>query len=187
MDEAVVRRLIAHVGGRTGTVYGRKGKSHLRQKIDGFNQAARYSPWVVLADLDMDADCAPTLLRKWLPSPANRLCLRFAVREVEAWLMADRETLARFLSVPQRLLPNDSEGLERPKQALVSLCRQSRSRAIRADMVPRPGSGRDVGPAYTSRLVEFASAKWQPAVAAERCNSLKRAVVSLRGLAAVQS
>ena len=31
VDEAVVRRLIAYVGGRLGTVYGKEGKEHLRQ------------------------------------------------------------------------------------------------------------------------------------------------------------
>ncbi len=30
LDEAVVRRLIHHVGGNLGTVYGKKGKPHLQ-------------------------------------------------------------------------------------------------------------------------------------------------------------
>ena len=55
VDEAVVPRLISHAGGETGTVYGRRGKPCLRQRIAGFNQAARHAPWVVLVDLDNDA------------------------------------------------------------------------------------------------------------------------------------
>lgn len=182
VDEAVLRRLIEHAGGETGTVYGRKGKTYLRQRIGGFNQAARHSPWVVLVDLDGEADCAPTLCAEWLPDPAASLCFRVAIREVEAWLLADYETVARFLSVARRAVPDDPESLTRPKEAMVNLGRRSRRGAIREDMVPRPGSGRAVGPAYTSRLVEFASTAWRPEVAAERCDSLKRAISCLRRL-----
>lgn len=137
MDEAVLQRLVEHVGGRTGTVYGRKGKPYLRQKIDGFNQAARYSPWVVVVDLNAEADCAPSLCAQWLPDPAPNLCFRVAVREVEAWLLADGETLARFLGVSRR---------------------------------------------STSRLIEFVGTEWRPAAAAERSDSLKRAIRCLRQL-----
>ena len=182
MDEAVLQRLVEHAGGQTGTVYGRKGKSYLRQRIGGFNQAARHSPWVVLVDLDGDADCAPALCSEWLPDPAPHLCFRIAIREVEAWLLADGATVARFLSVAKSRIPGSPEGLPKPKQFMVNLGRRSRRRAIREDMVPRPGSGRVVGPAYTSRLVEFASTTWRPEVAAERSDSLKRAIRCIRQL-----
>lgn len=182
MDEAVLRRLVEHVGGQTGTVYGRKGKSYLRQKIGGFNQAARYSPWVVVVDLNAEADCAPALCANWLPDPAPSLCFRVAIREVEAWLMADGETLARFLGVARGFVPSDPESLVRPKEAMVRLGRRSRKGAIRKDMVPRRGSGRAVGPAYTSRLIEFVSTKLRPSVAAQRSDSLRRAIRFLQKL-----
>ena len=88
-DEAVA--LIDHSGGRIGKVYGKSGKPHLQKKIAGYNDAARYGPWFVLVDLDNDADCAPPLRDAWLPAPG--LCFRIAVHEVEAWLMADPESL----------------------------------------------------------------------------------------------
>ena len=108
--------------------------------------------------------------------------LRVAVREVEAWLLADGETLARFLGVSRRSIPSDPERLVRPKEAMVRLGRRSRKGAIRKDMVPRRGSGRAVGPAYTSRLIEFVGTEWRPAAAAERSDSLKRAIRCLRQL-----
>ena len=182
VDEAVLRRIVEQAGGETGTVYGHRGKTYLRRRISGFNQAARYSPWVVLVDLDEDAECAPTLRAEWLPDPASGLCFRVAIREVEAWLLADAETLAHFLSVARRAVPDDPESLAHPKAAMVNLGRRSRRGAIRKDMVPRRGSGRAVGPAYTSRLVEFASTAWRPEVAAERCDSLKRAIRCVRTL-----
>ena len=39
-------------------MHGKKGKDGLLRNLDGYNRAARFSPWVVLVDLDHDADCA---------------------------------------------------------------------------------------------------------------------------------
>jgi len=182
VDEAVVRRLIACAGGHPGPVYGKNGKPALRQKINGYNNAARHTPWVVLVDLNSDADCAPPLRHDWLPTPAPRLCFRVAIRQVEAWLMADAETLAAYLGVAKRIIPKDPESLPDGKTAMVNLSRQSRKRAIQQDMVPRPGSGRKVGPAYASRLIEYAQGYWRPEFAAKRADSLRRAIDCLRRL-----
>ncbi len=96
-----------YVGGEPGTVYGKHGKPFLKERIGGCNNASRHAPWVVLVDLDTDADCAPPFRATWLPHPAPHMCFRVAVRAVEAWLMADAETLARFLSVAQKKVSAD--------------------------------------------------------------------------------
>ena len=155
VDEAAVRRLIAHVGAIPGPIYGKQGKPHLRQHITRYNEAARYSHWIVLTDLDADTVCAPLLRAAWLPAPVSTLCLRVAVRTIETWFLADRQHFARFLSVPVERIPHDPEAVDDPKTFMVNLARRSRNRAIREDMVPRPGSGRSIGPAYASRLIEI--------------------------------
>ena len=182
IDEAVVRKLIIHPAGQPGTVYGRNGKLALRQKINGYNNAARHSLWIVLVDLDREADCAPPLREAWLPDPAPDLCFRVAVREIETWLMADAETLAEFLRVARRRIPGRPEHSDHPKESMVNLARCSRRRAVREDMVPREGSGRPVGPAYTSRLVEYVESRWRPEVAARHAESLRRAIACVERL-----
>jgi len=186
VDEAVVRTVIAHAGAVAGDVYGKQGKEYLRQKIAGYNNAARRSPWIVLVDLDREQECPPPLLNAWLAQPAPNLCFRVAVREVEAWLMADVERLAAFLRVARNTIPANPEGLDDPKTAMVNLARSSKRMAIREDMTPRPGSGRQVGPAYSSRLIEFVSSFWRPDVAAMRSDSLRRAIDCLRRLTVAQ-
>lgn len=181
-DEAVALRLIAHAGGEPGTVYGKQGKPKLRQQINGYTNAAKYSPWLVLVDLDHDADCAPPLKNGWVPQPPPKLCFRVAVRAIEAWLLADKERMAAFLGLSRGKIPDDPEALGDPKRALIDLARQSRKSAIRSDMVPRDGSGRPVGPAYTSRLIEFATSPWRPDIACQRSESLRRAVACLHRL-----
>lgn len=183
VDEAVVRTLLNHVGVTPGDVHGKNGKAHLCQRIPGYNNAARHAPWIVLVDLDRDADCAPPLRRAWLSHPAPYMCFRVAVRAVEAWLLADGERIASFLRVARQRIPTDPEGLENPKETMVNLALQSRRRDVREDMVPRPGSGRSVGPAYSSRLIEFAANYWRPQVAVEQCDSLRRATECLMRLA----
>lgn len=181
-DEAVALRLIDHAGGQAGVVYGKQGKPKLRQQISGYVSAARYAPWFVLVDLDHDADCPPPLRSTWVPQTPPQLCFRIAVRAVEAWLLADHEHLAGFLGVSRNRLLDDPEALDDPKRTLVDLARQSRKSAIRADMVPSAGSGRSVGPAYTSRLIEYASFHWNPEMAAHRSESLRRAITCLHRL-----
>jgi hypothetical protein len=180
-----MRRLLLYVGAIPGTVYGRQGKAYLKQHITRSNAAARHSAWVILLDLDKDAACAPTLQRTWLPSRAPRMCFRIAVRAVETWLLADRQHLAQFLSIPASRIPSALEAENDPKSLLVHPARHSRKRATREDMVPRQHSGRKVGPAYASRLMEFiedTTTGWRPDVAAKESDSLKRCLRCLHSL-----
>jgi hypothetical protein len=185
LDEAVVRHLIQHVGAIPGAVYGKQGKPHLLKNIQRYNAAARHTCWLVLTDLDHSAACAPELHSEWLPSPDPRLYFRIAVRTVEAWLLADRQRLARFLSIPMTRIPPDPEVVDHPKEFLVNLARRSQTRAIREDMVPTQRGGRQVGPAYTSQLITFvedAENGWRPGIAAKSSDSLRRCLACLQRL-----
>jgi hypothetical protein len=181
-DEAVGKKLLDYVGAQPGPVCGKQGKPFLESKIHSFNEAARHSPWFVIVDLDQDFDCAPALRSAWLPNPAPFLCFRIAVRTVEAWLLADAEAIAAFLGIARNKVPANPEALPDPKAEMVSLARKSRRRDISEDMVPSPKSGRKVGPAYSSRLIEFASTQWRVEVAMVQAASLRRAIDCLRKL-----
>jgi hypothetical protein len=87
-----------------------------------------------------------------------------------------------YLGVAKRKIPDNPEALLDAKTAMVNLARDSRRRDIQQDMVPRPSSGRKVGPAYTSRLVEYVENHWQPARAAQHADSLRRAIQCLQRL-----
>ncbi len=182
VDAAVVKKLIVHVGASPGDVHVKDGKTKLREKLAGYRKAARYRPWMVLVDLDQEADCAPLLRKHWLPEPDPRLCFRVAVRAVESWLLADALGLSRFLGIASAKIPSDPEALPDPKAALVVLAGGSRKRKIREDMVPRVGSGRKSGPLYPLRMIEFVHRHWQPDRAAERSESLRRTIERLRRL-----
>jgi hypothetical protein len=181
-DEPVARRIIAHLGLETAAVYIAGGKAPLDAKLGGYNNAAKGAPWLVLRDFDHDAPCASALLTTKLPSPARLMRLRFPVRAVESWLLADTERISAFLSVAVGRVPELPDLEAHPKQTLVNLARRSRKRAIREDMVPAEGTSAIVGPGYTSRLIEYASTHWRPAIAARRSPSLARCIAALETL-----
>ncbi len=182
VDRAVAERLILHVGAQVGNAYGLSGKSRLRSKVKAYCQAAHLSPWLILVDLNSDAECAPALIKAWSIQSTPCLCFRVAVRAVEAWLLAHADAVAAFLGVQTRLVPPDPESLADPKQTLVDLARQSPHKDIRQDMVPAPRAGRREGPAYAARLIDFVEHHWDLVVAAKRADSLRRAMECLEQL-----
>jgi hypothetical protein len=181
IDQAVLTRLVEFVGAELGPVRGRTRREVLLSHLYGYNEAARNTPWVVLLDLD-DDDCAPNLLDHYLPEPSPLMRCRVVVREIEAWLMADAPALASFLSVPEQRLPPDPESQLDAQGLMVALAAGSRRGDIRTDLVPRRGSGRKIGPAYNSRLSEFALTHWRIDVARDSSDSLKRCLAALRTL-----
>lgn len=179
IDTAVVRRVCREVELEIAAVYGGNGKDHLDGALSGYNAAARHGSWLVLRDLDTDADCAPNLRKRLLAFPAPGMEFRIAVREIEAWLIADLQSFAQYFSVPPVRVTNNPESIRRPKEYLVNLVRRSRSRTIRDDVVPREGSKARVGPGYAGWMIEFASTVWSPHEASVRSDSLKRCLERL--------
>jgi len=181
-DAAVLRRLVSEAGAELGDIYEGKGRSWVLKRLPGYNAAAQHQPWIALIDLDSD-NCAPSLKKVSLPEPAPLMCFRVAVREIEAWLLADREALAQFFAVDLTKIDLNPDRLHDPKEALVSLARYSRKAAIRREMVPAPGVKGRIGPGYTSRLIDFIQGPWRPEIAAESSDSLRRCRLRLRELA----
>ncbi len=163
LDEQVLRQLLRQSVKpfAAGVCYGKRGKDDLRKNLKRFNSAARYKPFVVLTDLDNE-ECSPALIRQLLPESRSRnLLVRVAVREVEAWLLADRQRLATFLGVPAAKIPAQPDDCEDPKAVLVNLARKSRRPDFREDLVPAPLSTSKVGKNYFGRLSQFVTTKWQ--------------------------
>src|SRR6266446_4484885 len=81
----------------TQTIYNRGGNGYLRQTINGFNNAAKGTPFLVGTDLD-EYECPPALIDDWLTHARHHnLLVRVAVRDAEAWVLADRHRFADFL------------------------------------------------------------------------------------------
>jgi hypothetical protein len=141
-------------------------------------------PSLVLTDLDQ-VPCAPRLLRDWFslceesdPVLPKGLFFRVAVKEVEAWLMADTKMISQYLGIAEANFPSRPEELPDPKGTLFSILRTKGRRKFHRDMIPRPGA--HIGPLYNPYMCEFVEQHWRPEVAAEHSASLAKAIKALR-------
>ncbi len=182
LDATVARKLLSHVDLSSGPIYGGEGKAAVRRSIHGYACAAKRSPWFVLVDLDNDHVCASSLVTEWLPEIPALMSFRVAVREVEAWLLADRVGIASFLSVSPARIPANPDELDKPKASMLNIAGKSRIRTVREGVPPRLGSGRTIGPIYVTELSRFVQDRWDVAAASEVSPSLKRCLAGLQAL-----
>ncbi len=149
-------------------------KDKIKKEIKQINKAANNQVYFVLTDQDTNNRCPPDAIRE-LPGPVNQnLFYRFAVMEVESWVMAHRESISKFLSVPVNRIPMDTDTIINPKEHLINLARKSRSKRIRDDIAPRNNSTSRVGPDYNGRLGQFVSEYWDVRTASQCSPSLRR-------------
>lgn len=179
-DRAIAARLLLdlEIEARIHVMHGAGG---LDSRLPNYNAAARHATWFVLRDLDRH-DCAPRLIATLLPERSPGLCLRIAVRESEAWILADRERAAAWLGVSEARMPRDPDALADPKQELINLARQSRRRHVKDDLVPKTGSTARIGPGYVGSFVGFVAQHWRPEIAARTSDSLARCLRALQKL-----
>jgi len=161
----------------TQTIYNRGGNGYLRRSMAGFNNAAKGTPFLVAADLDT-YECPTALIEDWLAGRPqhHNLIVRVAIREAEAWVIADREGFARFIGVNVVRIPTDVEALPNPKETLIQLAARSRNRNVRDDICPPQNSTRRVGPNYNGRLSSFVSQNWNLGTARANCRALDRTI-----------
>ncbi len=137
----------------------------------------------VMTDLDQE-ECAPTLLQRWFPDVCrlpDSLLFRVAVREVESWILANREGLANFLGIANANFSNKPDTLEDPKSHLLDVIRAKGRRRFHKNMLPTGNA--HIGPEYNSVLCDFVENHWNIDMAQMRSPSLKRTVDALYRIA----
>ncbi len=181
LSEAILREMLKQTKRpfSIGKCFCRGGYGHLKNLIPGLNQAASGMPYLVLTDLDK-AECPLAIISTWLTQPRHpNLIFRIAVKEVEAWLLADREAFAKFLGIAINLIPVDIDGIPDPKQCLINLARKSNKRDLRKGIVPEQNSTAKIGKDYNGQLIPFVRTHWQVATAQLNSPSLQRAMSAL--------
>lgn len=138
-----------------------------------YNEAGKHIDVMGLADLEQ-APCASSLLASKLTYKSPRFHLRLAVRMLESWLLADRQSMARFLKVPISALPTSPDDDAHAKRLLISIARKSTSRAIRDALVP-DDSGGIVGSDYAATMSKFIEQHWRVSAARKHSPSLEKA------------
>jgi hypothetical protein len=181
---AFARRLIAEQP--TLEIFREKvcgGFGALKRDIRKFDNMAKNGvPVFLITDLD-NGRCPSQLTLEWLGSmPHPSLVFRVAVREIEAWLLAHPDPIAREFKISTTEFGQFPDDITDPKAMLLRLAGRA-PRNIRVGMQPKPGSTARIGPEYNAILSELVAADWDPKIASLRSPSLARTRKSLQRLA----
>jgi len=177
LSEAIGKKIIFEFIG-FGTqiqVVRRNGSGYLKSRIEKFSELSRNYAVLMITDLDA-VSCAPELKSVWLRNidqPENFI-FRVAVREVEAWLLADPVQLAHLFGVSRTRIPPNPENIEDPKRTLLEIARKAK-REISRDIVQVVDSRSKQGLGYNRVLCPFVENSWDLRSASQNSDSLMRA------------
>jgi hypothetical protein len=161
----------------------RGGVGYLRASLSKFRSMAQREHVCVLTDLDR-VDCAPMLVNAWRgdePFPPQ-LILRVCVREVEAWILADRIGFAQLIGASVANMPKNPDELEDPKRFLLNLTSRRGSRVARSELLASRGAVASQGLGYNRLLGQFVTRDWSLDRAREHSRSLDKAAAKLSSL-----
>lgn len=182
LSESICRRLLASSSLQVGHVYGKEGVGYIKTRLRAFNNAAKGSRYLIVADLDRFG-CVAELWQKWAPGVQRHpnLLFRVAVCEIESWLLADTSNLCRFFGLQQRQQIYNSDQVNDPKRELLELAIRSPKKLLRDAVTYRDQHGTLLqGPDYNGTLHRFVQNQWNLKNAARASDSLTRALNALR-------
>lgn len=167
----------------------------IKNKIPNFNQLAIKVPVILLTDLDANS-CAPELKRKLFGQleQAENLVFNVAVDEAEAWLMADREGFAKYISVDVDQLPCAIPQKQGGSKACMEmqfsckssyflthiLIRESLDRTLKKQLMAEGKASK--GPEYNTAILPFIDKSWDIESAMRNSESLCRMVGRIKAL-----
>lgn len=159
------------------------GYGQLKARAKKWKKAAENGTWLLVVT-DMDTAEVPNEIgKKWLEVNClgklpSKLIFRIAVREVESWIMADREAFAGFLHISEANIVESPDDLSDPKAEVFRLVRDKCKSGRFKTMLPK--KNQRVGIDYNLRMCEFVDKHWRVAAALEHSPSLARAVARMQ-------
>jgi len=183
--EQAARRIVAvsAPAASISTVMGNRGYDYFRSSLPSIRRSLNGVKFLVFLDGDMlGGRCPVEQIQDWFgDDPSQNLCLRFAIHEVETWLLCDKQNLAAFLAISPNIIPQIDDTKLNTKEILLNCARRSRDRSLRDDLLPANGHTSAIGPAYNLRLTEFIVKHWDIEAARQESSSLDRACKAVAG------
>lgn len=143
-------------------------------------QAVTPSPIPRVFIIDADGHCPVKLRSSLLPrGSVESVLLRICDNEIESWILADDQGFSRFFNIPLAKV-EPPEGIDVKERMLRCVDRFARSNA--QDFARVPGKNRgayNFGSRYLTLMRRFINEEWNAGRAAQRSDSLKRAVQRL--------
>ncbi len=160
------------------------GQGALKKKCPKFLNMAKGGLYTFsLADLDTCV-CAEALIRQWFAlykgeniALPKQVIFRVAIREIESWIMADRDAWSDYIGIARGNFSTKPDALPDPKQYLLSVIRGKGHRKYHRQMLPAGTAS--IGPLYNTVLCKFVRERWSSVRASEYSPSLSRAIMAL--------
>lgn len=154
---------------------GREGNGYLMSKLNNFNKLAERHTMLVVTDLDNKKDHNTYVLelKKRIQKPHGNLIFSIPVREIESWLLADREGLSEFLSVSKDKITRQPESLLDPKDEIINIAKSCKNKEARVGIPPQKNVINKMGISYNRMLASYISNNWSVERAIDNSSSLR--------------
>ncbi len=189
LEVPVAKRLIAFCGHSRGWIYQVRGSGNIKKKAKIYANLADAETGVfVLTDfMDSGFSCLIDARQKYLGTDVAAIhpnfLLRFAVNELESWLLADHKNFAQLLGVKPEKISSQPDMLQDPKKHIAELAHLSPRKAIKSDLI---SDSCKQGRLYLPKMEMFVNKVWDIEAAMRRSPSLNRCVTRLRSLDVAQ-
>lgn len=143
-------------------------------------QAVKSSPVPRIFIIDADGHCPVELRRSLLPGGSVKsVLLRVCDNEIESWILADNQAFSRFFNMPLAKVESP-DGVDVKERMLRCVYRLGTSNAQDFAREPSKHLGKyRFGSRYHTLIGRFIDEEWDAQRAAQRSDSLKRAVQRL--------
>lgn len=161
----------------------RNGNAYLKSKFPELLKTSAKIPVFLITDLD-NIQCPVELIKSWTqntPAPPGMI-MRVAVREVESWILADRDGFSGYTGIPVEKMALNADALSDPKRVLLNLVKRYARKKIKESLLPSKSSSSKIGWEYNAVLCQFARDVWSVDRAVRHSDSLRRAVNRLSSL-----
>lgn len=185
LEIPVAYRLIAFCGHHHGKIFELRGAGNIKKTANIYARLANAETAVLFLTDFMDSQCpCPIAARnQYFGKSASKIhqnvLLRFAVNELESWLLADHKNFSKLLGIEAQKISSTPDMLPDPKKYIANLARLSPKKAIKSDLIST--SGRQ-GRLYVPKMEKFIIESWNIEAAMLRSPSLGRCINRLRAL-----
>lgn len=185
LSEVVLTKVIDSLDGfRIVNKLGRTGCGDIEKNINKYNNLANIHNVIIMLDLDMklsEETYIETMISK-IKNKSEKLFFSVPVREVESWLLADREGFSSFLNISIAKMDTYPEELLDPKEKIIYLARTCKNRVAKSGIPPKPGIAAKMGISYNSILRAFVEDNWSIERAKVNSPSLRKTLSILENI-----
>ncbi|MEQ9891249.1 hypothetical protein [Pectobacterium aroidearum] len=153
---------------------GKKGNGYIFKNIKKFHQLSFSQSVLIVLDLDNRHDVKMFANEVIGCIKINKnLKLSISVREIESWLLADKEGMSDFLQISKDKIPVNPELLLDPKEEIIKLAKKGKNTRTKNGIPPQKGAISKMGLSYNTLLTEFVENIWSSDRAKNNSASLR--------------